>query len=221
MTWWNSEFGIQPSRKFDFQVKFIVEEADTFKKFTYRVKDITLPSLQRNIETVLLGDKMVRTEGTVQWQPIKISFYDSDLVRNFQDNDESLAAGIFNTARFLLSGINFGDTPDLTKLGRESKLALAQTIDISGGQKSIKFSQIEIYKFIATKKIPVEGTLGDGSTGFLGFEDGKFTQVWTIKSPVLTGINFGELDYGTEDTNLITIDLEYDSCELTTENIID
>ena len=208
MTWWNKEgFGIQPSRKFDFQVKFIVEETDTTQKFTYRVKDLTLPSLQRNIETVLLGNKMVRTEGTVQWQPIKISFYDADLINGIGE-EESLAAGLFNTGRFLLPGLNFGEAPD--SLAKDSKLALGQ-IDKS----SIKFSQIEIYKFIG-KKASLEGV---GPGGFPLLVQGKLAQVWTIKSPILTGINFGELDYGSEDTNLITIDLEFDSCTLTTKNI--
>lgn len=219
MTWWNTQqTGIQPSRKFDFQVKFIVEEKNTTQKFTYRVKDLTLPSLQRNVETVLIGNKMVRTEGTVQWQPIKISFYDSDLVGNFGADDESLALGIFNTARFLLTGIDFGDVPDQATLAKGSKLALAQ-LDGAENNKSIKFSQIEIYKFIDKKAVilPTSEGIAPGAATVIA----KLAQVWTIKSPILTGINFGELDYGSEDTNLITIDLEYDSCTLTTQNIID
>mgnify|MGYP001376169422 FL=1 len=153
---------------------------------------------------------MVRTEGTVQWQPIKISFYDTDLVGGLNTNEESLAAGLFNTGRFLLPGLNFGDVPD--SLAKDSKLALGQVEN-----SSIKFSQIEIYKFTGKKEKVVSAGEGLGTA----IVSGKLAQVWTIESPILTGINFGDLDYGSEDTNLITIDLEYDSCTLTTQNITD
>ena len=72
-----------------------------------------------------------------------------------------------------------------------------------------------LYDFDSVKVVSAGEGLGTAIVS------GKLAQVWTIESPILTGINFGDLDYGSEDTNLITIDLEYDSCTLTTQNITD
>jgi len=210
MTWWlKGGDGIQPSRKFDFKVQFTVILENVSHKLSYRVKDITLPSLQKNIETVYMDGVPLKVEGTVSWQPIKISFYDADLIQA-DDNTESLATSLFYTAKALLkNSLDFGQDPTPEQLAKMNKLSL---LNVSG--RNIVFSQIDIYKYIGKNYV----ALGEGIAG--PPQQARIAQQWTIFNPILTGVNFGELDYASEDTNLITIDLEYDSCILNKASII-
>ena len=44
--------------------------------------------------------------------------------------------------------------------------------------------------------------------------DGKQTEVWTLHNPFLTSIDFGSLDYSSDELSEITIELVYDWAEL-------
>ena len=221
MAWWNKIVNgagsvLQPSLKF----AFTMFDGDNSKKVAYRVKDVTLPSFQRNVDTVLLGSEMVRQEGTIQWQPIKISFYDTDLI-SAAGAEDSIALGLFNTGRMMHGqDLDFGLFNKDT-FPNESKLSLVNTKNRYNSEAgkytpSICFSEITIYKFFGSE---VTRTLGqpmvDGSLQGIAF--GQHAHVFTIQNPILTGINFGDLDYSSEESNLITIDIEYDRCEMKSE----
>ena len=214
MAWWNRIANgvgsiLQPSLKFSFKVEFVVFNPDYgSSRISYRVKDVTLPSFQKNVESVLLGNKMVRQEGTIQWQPIKISFYDTDLIEGNARLFESIAFGLFNTGRMLHDdNLDFGYYAEST-FGVESALSTVNT-DLS--TNSIVFSSIRIYKLFGQQRSFMAGT---DDVGQPNFEEGQHAHVFHISKPILTGINFGDLDYSSEESNLITLDIEYDSCDM-------
>lgn len=159
----------------------------------FQVKSVTLPNYALEIKQDLLGLGVQHTPAKGQWQPVTIEFYDY----KYRDSEgefgyDSIAHRLFET------------------------LCRAKGIAITGNS-NFKVNQSNILQSANDKKLPdikIKKIYGNKyfrltTGGTVRIEDEHISETWTLKEPELQGIDFGKMDYSTEDLNIITMMVQY------------
>tara|TARA_B100001093_G_scaffold455022_1_gene464806 strand:+ start:174 stop:761 length:588 start_codon:yes stop_codon:yes gene_type:complete len=173
---------------------FILEIGST-RFFT--VKSVTLPNYGLEIKADLLGQGVQHSPGKGQWEPVTIEFYDY----KYRDLDgessyDSMAHRLFETlARAKGKAIT----------GNQNFKINSANILQAGEDKNLP--DITIKKIYGNKYVPLTtgGSFRAGPNNY----DGAILEAWTLREPILAGIDFGKMDYASEDLNIITMIVQY------------
>lgn len=190
MTFWTAR-NVATQQPFNFYVEF---KTKNHIYVAWEVKNVQLPTFGQEIIIDDYGNEKEYSKGPIQWNSFKIDLYDlagityreENGIKGFWEVDNLKTSTSFTISQWI------SDTPGFEEHAVPNKDAstVANRWNITVVPK-----EICIYKIYTNKKLP-----SDEET-----ESSKFVNKWTIKNPVIEQVDFGQLDYSSEDPVLISI----------------
>lgn len=171
----------------------------------YQIKSITLPNYGLEIKADLLGDTVQHTPAKGQWQPLTIEFYDY----KYRDPDgqtsyDSISHRLFETLTRAKGKSITGN--DQFKVYQDN---LFQT------GKNTLLPDIRIKKIYGDKYQRTPSS--DGLLDLNKLSGQQVSETWILKKCTLAGVDFGKVDYTSEDINIITVMVQYSNAIHTTQ----
>jgi len=230
MAFWSSK-DASPARKYRFRL-------GPEGKVWWYANSATLPSFEISTGEYILGNHKFKYPGVVSWNPVTISFVDiGKSVDNLKANliaqgfslDPSGNDGIkkFRTNEARNQLIQRKGAVETSKAVSEYKESLKkETIDWGGGDEN-KFTPDEPKKDVQeaaetaiTEAIQerVKNELAEPADGndFIieqMNDEGTRLRIWTLKNSFISSVNYGELDYSSDDLVSVEIVVTYDYAE--------
>ena len=175
----------------------------------YQIRSITLPNYGLEIKADLLGDTVQHTPAKGQWQPVTIEFYDY----KYRDPDgqtsyDSISHRLFETlTRAKGKSITGNDQfkvyqANLFQTGKDTLLPDIRIKKIYGD----KYERASTTEAIVT-----------GAPGAFKLSGQQVSETWILKKCTLAGVDFGKMDYASEDINIITVMVQYSNAIHTTQ----
>ena len=211
MTFWTAR-NIATQKPFNFYVEFVI---DDITYVAWEVKSVQLPTFGQEIITDEYGDIRETTEGVKIWNSFKIELYDlvgityteENGIKGFWEVKNSKASTAFTISQWISSEEgNFAGHAVIPGAGQFDSISNRWGI-------TTKPTQVNIYKIYTNKKLPSDKPN----------ESSKYVNKWTITRPILEQVDFGQLDYSSEEPMIISITMKPEQGEgsviVTTETI--
>ena len=207
MSFWDKTF--IPQKKTTWRIIFGGDSQDV----VYQAKSVTLPKYGSQVFEDLVGKKIRKSLGAVTWQPITVVI--ADIVElwgnktTINNYSESTAMSVF------LSMIE-------TEMSSPSGYQKPSTED----RAFYDFSYVKIQKIYAS----VHNTPGDHGEevikAYTAMENKpsnpavlQVVEEWELIRPKLESVDFGDLNYSSDEHNEISITIQYDECKYDTTEI--
>ncbi len=226
MTWWTN-----PNTQIKQKFRFFVEISDSL--FLFNIKSVSKPSAQIETKEFQLINHKFNYPGIVTWQPIKITMVDmrgnaldevgfsststlpTDEFGNYDNNSfQLLQNNTFDTAKFLYAMLKFSgyDIPT----SRDHPISMNQDTwrEISSPEKASTIANafgpgLQANADFSNAKV---GTASNNQSIRIYLIDprGFVVEKWVLHNPIIKSINWGDLDYGSDDAIEYTLDVAYD-----------
>ena len=211
MTFWTAR-NIATQKPFNFYVEFLIDEKSYV---AWEVKSVQLPTFGQEIITDEYGNIKETSAGAKIWNSFKIDLYDlvgitykeENGIKGFWEVDDTKASTAFTISQWISSeGGNFAGHAINPNLG---------PLDVINNRWGITVrpTQVNIYKIYTSKKLPSDNAE----------ESSKYVNKWTINKPILEQVDFGQLDYSSEEPMIISITMKPEQSEgsvtITTQTI--
>lgn len=169
-----------------------------------QIKSVTLPNYGLEVKADLLGDTVQHTPGKGQWQPVTIEFYDYKYRKpDGQGSYDSISHRLFETLTRAKGKSITGN--------KNFKVNKSNILQLSGKD----LPDIQIKKIYGDKYQRAPSS--DGLLDIVKLSGQQVSETWTLKKPILAGIDFGKMDYASEDINIITVMVQYTHAIHTTQ----
>jgi len=168
-------------------------------------KRVTLPKYDVEVKEDLVGNVSLYSTGKGTWNPVEIELYDIKLtpIPNGKWNKDSYMSNAHKVFGTLV------DTKGVKKVTGQGSFNISDGstfTELDGDTRRV--TQITIEKFYGNKT--VEKKFPDKEKKTKNVIDGQYSEMWTLVNPVLKGVDFGTLDYSSEEINTVTMIFHYE-----------
>jgi len=184
-------------------------------------KRVTLPKYDVEVKEDLVGNVSLYSTGKGTWNPVEIEIYDIKPITGIGTNKEAYMSNAHRVFGTLV------DTKGVKKVTGQGSFNISDgstftELDGDEGKQTRRVTQITIEKFYAQRFTTASEFADDPelAAAIGGLEDsaGQFSETWTLVNPVLKGVDFGTLDYSSEDINTVTMIFHYEYAYLGKSN---
>jgi len=176
-------------------------------------KRVTLPKYDVEVKEDLVGNVSLYSTGKGTWNPVEIEIYDIKLITGIGINKEAYMSNAHRVFGTLV------DTKGSEKVTGKGSFDISDGSTFTelheDGQGQVrKVTEITIEKFYAQRFKTAEEFSDDptlaANMGVGPDLDGQISETWTLINPVLKGVDFGTLDYSSEEINTVTMIFHYE-----------
>lgn len=181
-------------------------------------KRVTLPKYDVEVKEDLVGNVSLYSTGKGTWNPVEIEIYDIKPITGQGINKEAYMSNAHRVFGTLV------DTKGVKKVTGQGSFNISDgstftELDGDEGKQTRRVTQITIEKFYAQRYNDAPEYEDDPMLAAKIFgTDGQFSETWTLVNPVLKGVDFGTLDYSSEDINTVTMIFHYEYAYLGKSN---
>jgi hypothetical protein len=173
--------GFQPKRQFRFLVTF-----SELSDMSYMVKSTAKPSYSIEATTHSVLNHKFKFPGVVSWEDIEVTFIDA-----VDPNTGSKFYSALLNSGYVAPVSEAALTTGITKVGTTSTIGEVRIKQLDGGGVIL----------------PAGADPGE----VIGAIDStNIVEEWTLKNAFIKSVNFGDLDYGSEELVTVSVGLTYD-----------
>ena len=174
-------------------------------------KRVTLPKYDVEVKEDLVGNVSLYSTGKGTWNPIEIEIYDIKPITGIGINKEAYMS---NANRVFGTLVDTKGARKVTGQGTFNIDEGSTFTELDGNTRRVTQITIEKYygqRYNSAPEFVDDPLLGAAVVG----TNGQFSEIWTLVNPVLKGVDFGTLDYSSEEINTVTMIFHYEYAYLT------